>query len=95
METWESEMERIEATIRTTEGDRLRARWKSGHHMQALRGDTKQLPHGMLDRMATNLGASRSELGARMSSLRSPRPRSNCLTPLESLGHGTRLFGAA
>lgn len=66
METWESEMVRIEATIRRSDDDGLRARWESGRYMLTLRGGRKQLPKGMLDRMAETLEAGRSDLGARM-----------------------------
>lgn len=62
---WREELHKIEERIASSEGDGLRARWESGKEL-ALGRHGKQLPAGMLDKLAAELGASRQELQARM-----------------------------
>lgn len=60
-----AELRRLEVPVRTSDGDGVRARWDSGRYMLTLKKG-KQLPRGVLGRLAEKLDVHRSELGARM-----------------------------
>lgn len=62
---WRDDLHKIEERIASSEGDGLRARWESGKEL-ALGRHGKQLPAGMLDKLAAELGARPRELQMRM-----------------------------
>jgi len=70
---FQSDAERIAAHLRELENridkgtsDDVRLRWESGRELLKLREGRKQLPNGVLDMYAEELGKSRSELNHRM-----------------------------
>ena len=66
VQSWDSELRRLEAVVDAGEADALRARWKSGHCMLELRGDKKQLPHGVRALLYKELQVGATEVTARM-----------------------------
>lgn len=65
LDTWVTELRRLEEPITKSDGDGVRARWESGRYLLTLRRP-KRLPHGLLDDLADTIGVARSELGDRM-----------------------------
>jgi hypothetical protein len=55
----------LEDVVIKSDGEGLRARWESGRYMLTLRKG-KQLPNGLRDLLAKELGIGGSELTARM-----------------------------
>jgi hypothetical protein len=62
----ETELRRIEETVKRSDGDGLVARWESGRYMNTLKVGKKQLPKGLLAELVAKLGFRRAEVNARM-----------------------------
>ena len=62
---WGRLLHKMETRIATSEGDGLRARWEFGREL-LLQRKGKQLPAGLLDAVAKEVGASRAELKRRV-----------------------------
>lgn len=61
----DSELRQIEDAIRRSDGDSLRARWRSGQCLLSRR-EGKRLPNGVRELMEGELGLHRTEITARM-----------------------------
>jgi hypothetical protein len=79
------DLKRLEHEIATTERPSILARWHSGRKIAALYAPhRKQLPNGLLDAIAAELGVVRSEIGFRVKFAKKFPTESEVSTVVES-----------
>jgi hypothetical protein len=85
--TLRQDLSALETLITKNEGSAIRARWEYGRKILALYAPgKKQLPNGVLDAIAGDLGAQRSEVSARIKFAKKFPTEAEVSTAIETFG---------
>ena len=65
-EVWGEKLDKMEAAVKNSDHDGMKARWKMGQELAKQRQGKKKMPNKLLDAVAKRIGVGREELRKRV-----------------------------